>query len=82
MTRPHETLTKVVAYAGLGTAAGEVDPMIEAAGRWLPGMDEHRTTPDPAASIGRWRRDLAPALVAACERAAGPALEAWGYDAQ
>jgi hypothetical protein len=82
MTRPRETLTEVVAYAGLGTAAGEVDPMIEAAGRWLPGMDEHRTTPDPAASIGRWRRDLAPALVAACERAAGPALEAWGYDAQ
>ena len=39
---------------------------------------EHRTTPDAASSIGRWRRDLDPA----CSRSASavaPALEAWGY---
>jgi hypothetical protein len=53
--------------------------MIEAAGRRLPRMDEHRTSADFASSIGRWRRDLDPELAAACEQAVGPALEAWGY---
>lgn len=81
MMRPRETLTAVLGYAGLDDGADQVEAMLEGAGRRLPGMDEHRTSADAASSIGRWRRDLEPALVEACERAVGDALEAWGYAA-
>jgi hypothetical protein len=81
MTRPRETLAAVVAYCGLDAGGEAVAAMTEAAGRLVPGMEEHRTTPEPASSIGRWRRDLAPELVEACERTVEPALEAWGYEA-
>ena len=79
MMHPRETLAGVAGYLGLGTGDETVNPMIESAGRRLPGMEEHRTSADVASSIGRWRRDLEPQLVEACERAVAPALEAWGY---
>jgi hypothetical protein len=79
MMQPRETLAGVAGYLGLGTGDDAIDPMIDSAGRRLPGMEEHRTTSDSASSIGRWRRDLEPELAEACERAVGPALEAWGY---
>ena len=82
MLQPRETLGGVVGHLGGEHDADVVGRMIESAERRVPGMDEHRTTPDAGSSIGRWRRDLAPELVAACERAVGPALEAWGYAEQ
>ena len=45
--------------------------MLASAERSLPGMSEHRTTPDAQASIGRFARDLDPALVEECERRLG-----------
>jgi Sulfotransferase family len=79
MARPRETLAGVLEYLGLGSQDETIGSMLETAGQQVPGMKEHRTTPDPAVSIGRWRRDLPPELVEACEQAVGPALEAWGY---
>ena len=79
MMSPRETLAGVLDYAGIGGGDDAVEEMLESAGRRLPGMDEHRTSADAASSIGRWRRDLAPDLVDACERSVGEALEAWGY---
>jgi hypothetical protein len=79
MMRPQETLAAVAEYVGLGTGDDAVDPMIESAGRRLPGMEQHRTTADAESSIGRWRRDLAPEMVEACEQAVGTAMAAWGY---
>jgi hypothetical protein len=79
MMSPRETLAGVLDYAGLGGGEDAVEEMLESAGRRLPGMDEHRTSADAASSIGRWRRDLAPDLVDACEHSVGEALEAWGY---
>jgi hypothetical protein len=79
MMRPRDTLAGVAGYLDLDAGPDSVDPMIEGAGRRLPGMDEHRTSADSASSIGRWRRDLEPQLAEACERAVAPALEAWGY---
>ena len=81
MMKPRETLAAVLGYAGLDDGADRIEAMLEGAGRRLPGMDEHRTSADAASSIGRWRRDLEPALVEACERSVGEALEAWGYAA-
>lgn len=79
MMHPRETLAGVLEYVGLESGEESVARMIEAADRRLPGMEEHRTTPNAGASIGRWRRDLAPELLEACERAVGPALSEWGY---
>lgn len=81
MMKPRETLAGVLGYAGLAQGDEEIEAMLDAAGRRLPGMDQHRTSADAASSIGRWRRDLEPALVDACERSVGEALEAWGYAA-
>jgi Sulfotransferase family len=40
----------------------------------------HRTTEDPAASIGRWREDLSSEVQAACNDALGFGLAAFGYE--
>jgi len=79
MMRPRETLAAVLDYAGLDGGDDAIEAMLESAGRRLPGMDEHRTSADAASSIGRWRHDLDPALVEACERTVGEAIAAWGY---
>jgi Sulfotransferase family len=79
MTNPQQTLAGVLSYAGLEGDTDAVEAMLAGAGRRLPGMDQHRTTADAESSIGRWRRDLAPELVDACERAVAEALAAWGY---
>jgi hypothetical protein len=79
MMHPRETLAAVTGYVGITGDDAAVDGMLAAAGRRLPGMDEHRTSADVESSIGRWRRDLAPELVEACEQSVGAALQAWGY---
>jgi acyl carrier protein len=42
--------------------------------------DSHRTSRDPAASVGRWRNDLTPEQIAACEVAFGPTMRDFGYE--
>ena len=76
---PQPTLAAVLGHVGVDASPATVANMLEAMREELPELDDHRTSEDPAASIGRWRRDLAPDLVAECERALGPALEAFGY---
>ena len=44
-----------------------------------PETEWHRTTPDPRASIGRWKDDLGENARRACERALAPELQAFGY---
>jgi hypothetical protein len=47
-----------------------------------PGMDFHRTSGgDARASIGRWRRDLPPALREQAESAFADIIDAYGYPA-
>jgi hypothetical protein len=79
MLQRAETLAGVLAYLDLDTGDDAVERMLASAGEALPGMERHRTTPDAAASIGRWRRDLDPDLLEACEHVAAGALEAFGY---
>jgi len=42
--------------------------------------DSHRTSRDPAASVGRWRNDLLPEQIAACEVTFGPYMREFGYE--
>jgi hypothetical protein len=75
------TLERLLDYLGLDAPEQSVAAMLDRAARPLARMETHRTTPDPAASIGRWRRDLTPELQAVCEEALGPANAALGYTA-
>jgi Sulfotransferase family len=77
LREPETTVTALLGYLGLDeSAAGEMVGALRARG----GETEwHRTTPEPAASIGRWRHDLAPETRRACEEALGPELRAFGY---
>ena len=44
-----------------------------------PETELHRTTPDPRASIGRFREDLGEGARRACEDALAPELQTFGY---
>lgn len=44
-------------------------------------MEHHRTTSNPAASIGRWRQDLPEEIAAVCNEELGPLLSEFGYEA-
>ncbi len=79
MLDPVPTLTGVLEYLGLDAGEDAVRQMLAAPEQPLPGMSEHRTTPDPQASIGRYARDLDPALLEECERRLGDAIALFGY---
>ena len=79
MRAPAQTLAGVLDYAGLDSGETAVGQMLAAAESSVTGMTEHRTTPDPQASIGRYARDLEPALLEECERRLGDAIELFGY---
>jgi hypothetical protein len=77
---PAATLAALLEYLGADAAPARVEAMIGVLESEMPELARHTTSPDAAASIGRWRTDLDEQLVQACERAFGPALEAFGYE--
>ena len=79
MLDPVPTLTGALDYLGLDAGEQTVRQMLAGAEQPLTGMSEHRTTPDPQASIGRFARDLDPALLEECERRLGDAIALFGY---
>jgi hypothetical protein len=79
MLEPERTLVALLAYLGLDATPEAAAAMREHALAPVAAMEHHRTTPDPAASIGRWRRDLPPDVLAACEQAMGEELALFGY---
>ncbi len=79
VTEPERTLGELLAYLGVDAGAAAVARVRERLADALPELDDHATSDGPEDSIGRWRRDLAPELVAECERALGPALAVFGY---
>ena len=80
VTDPRPALAGLLSYLGVDASPGAVGAMLDAAAEELPELRDHSTSDGPAASIGRWRRDLAPELAAECERALRPALDAFGYE--
>jgi hypothetical protein len=57
-----------------------LDLLSRAAAGSDPIPDSHRTSRDPAASIGRWRNDLMPDQAEACEVAFWPYMRDFGYE--
>jgi hypothetical protein len=76
---PVETLDALLDYLGLTPTLAMVEGMIERASEETILMRKHRTSSDPARSIGRWRRDLDASLQAACQDAFGDVLRGFGY---
>lgn len=81
LTQPEQTLQGILEFIGVSASADVVAGTLERARRDSPSMDHHRTARDPAATIGRWREDLSPELIAACAESLDPILEAFGYEA-
>jgi hypothetical protein len=80
LTEPEATLVPLFEFVGIDASAAAVDHTLRAAMDNAPNMDHHRTAgADPAATIGRWKKDLAPDLVELCAESLDPALEAFGY---
>jgi hypothetical protein len=75
---PESTLAALLRYLGLDAEA-HAEEMAAALVARDPETEWHRTTPDPRASIGRWREDLSEAARQACEDVLGPELLAFGY---
>jgi hypothetical protein len=75
-----ETLTGVLDYLGVESGPAAVAAMRAHAEEPVVAMDRHRTTPDPAASIGRWRRDLGDDLKDVCEQTMFEELRLFGYE--
>ena len=75
--RPDETITALLDYLGLDGA--EADAMAKVLFARDEETEWHRTTPDPRASIGRWRTDLGEDARRACEEALAEELQVFGY---
>jgi hypothetical protein len=77
---PAPALRALLEYVGVDHGEQVVAGMLEAVAEELPALAQHPTAADPRSSIGRWREELTGELLEACERAFGPALEAFGYE--
>lgn len=80
VTDPERTLAGLLAHLGIDSSPGTIAAMRDSLEEEMPELREHATSEGPAASIGRWRRDLGPDLAATCERALRPALDTFGYE--
>jgi hypothetical protein len=79
VTRPAETVERLLAYLELDCEPELVEAMLGAAFDH-PEADGHRTTPTAEASIGRWRRELPRSLQPAVREALAEALSEFGYE--
>jgi hypothetical protein len=88
---PKNTFSELLAYLGLDSDPDLVEETLDRASESTvsmqhPGSGEqvdllaHRTTPDPAASIGRWREDLPDEIAEICNEVLGPLLVKFGYE--
>jgi hypothetical protein len=76
---PRATLDALLEYLGVDASGTVVSGLLESLRAEMPELARHATSPDPDASIGRWRADLDDELKAACERSFSLALETFGY---
>jgi hypothetical protein len=79
VTHPAGTIAGVLEYLGLERTDSTVQAMLDKASEPTQELQQHRTSRDAEASIGRWREDLDDPLKAVCRAAFGEALTEFGY---
>ena len=78
--RPEPTLKAALEYLGLDASPEVIAATLQRASALTPELQQgHSTSRDPAASIGRWRRDLDDVLKKECAEAFGDVLTQFGY---
>lgn len=80
ITAPEATLRDTLTYLGLNASPATIAGMIERAARESADTRDHQTSGSVSASIGRWRRDLEPALQEAATATFRDELTAFGYE--
>jgi Sulfotransferase family len=78
---PEPTLVELFGQLGMNADPEVVRETIRRTEESTADMAHHRTTSDPAASIGRWRDDLPEEIAAVCNEELGPLLREFGYEA-
>ena len=79
---PLPTLAAVAEYLGIDQSPPTLSAMLERASQDTPELERHRTSESAIASVGRWRRDLDPALRPIAAESFNEALSAFGYDTE
>jgi hypothetical protein len=82
VAQPHETLASILAFAGLDASAETIGRMVDHGFADTSELRAHRTTQSLEASIGRWRRDLDPALKELSEDVFSEAIATFGYESR
>lgn len=77
---PVESIQRALEYLNVEATPWLVRKMIEGANQDSAAWAHHRTSPSVLASIGRWRRDLAPAAQELCQELFADALREFGYE--
>jgi hypothetical protein len=77
---PEETLRKALRYVGIDDSATTVAGMIERASEESEETLSHRTSGDPIASIGRWRRDFDDRMKSLSAEILSGSLQSIGYE--
>jgi hypothetical protein len=78
---PEPALSGLFEHLGLATGEELVGEAVRRTREDTSSMDHHRTTSDPAASVGRWHDDLPEEIAAVCNEELGPLLAEFGYEA-
>jgi hypothetical protein len=77
---PERALGELFAYLDVDAGADLIDATLKRALEETESMQHHRTTSDPAASIGRWRGDLPEEMAKLCDEVLGPLMAELGYE--
>ena len=77
--RPEPTLEALFAYLDIDRSSEMIREILKRASIDTVDAQQHRTTPDPKSSIGRWRRELTPQLRGQCEEVFSDLLRQFGY---
>jgi hypothetical protein len=77
---PRTTLEALLEHLSLDSSPATIEHMIQQASTTRDKVQkEHQTSPGPQASIGRWRREIPPALQQECRKVLDPFLTEFGY---
>jgi hypothetical protein len=79
---PRRVLGELLEFLNVDSTTESLEATLDRASQETTHLDVHRTTGQPGASIGRWRRDLSPELAGICNEVLAPVLTEFGYSVE